>query len=173
MKSPIFYFGYGANKDPDMIAAIIGRKPEGEPAILEGWELCIQEWTDIPEKPREILVRAGWDEKFRSYSIRRAEREQVAGTLWELTQEEREGVADWELIEFGWYERAEVAVQTREGQTARAQTEVVDKPGIEKAADGINYETFLNRREDMLRVAESARRQYLERIAPVPAEQRA
>jgi hypothetical protein len=37
----IRYFGYGANASPDMMKAIIGRKPSGFSAWLEGYELWI------------------------------------------------------------------------------------------------------------------------------------
>lgn len=38
-----------------MIEAIIGRRPDGENGKLKDFELCIQEWEEIPEKARETL----------------------------------------------------------------------------------------------------------------------
>ncbi len=57
----IIYFGYGANRSADMMKAIIGRKPEGVPAMLIDYELCIQRWGEIPDKVKMILAKCGWE----------------------------------------------------------------------------------------------------------------
>lgn len=44
-----YFFGFGADSEVEMIAAVIGRKPKNiGPATLYDYQLCIQGLDDIP-----------------------------------------------------------------------------------------------------------------------------
>ena len=51
----IEFFGYGTDRDPKMMKAVIGRVPKGYPATIEGFELCVQSWNEIPEEAKKII----------------------------------------------------------------------------------------------------------------------
>lgn len=148
----ITYFGYGANSSLGMMEGIIGRKPSGFPATLEGYELYIQSWEEIPEKVREDLEKY-WDSDFKTYCIRRAVGKKVSGTAWLITPEERQLVSNWEF----WYEPISAEVRDAQGQTTSAETEVVNDQTIGEIVNGERYPVFLNSKEQMVDVAEKIR----------------
>ena len=86
------------------------------------------------------------------------------GTVWELIPLERELVRDWELVDFGWYNDIEGKAVTKDGQEVEIQTEGFrEGQEVDREVDGKNYKPFLNRLENFQRVAEKARKEYLER----------
>lgn len=152
----MYYFGYGANRDSAMIEAITGKSLHGRPAYIEGWELCVQNLSNIPEIPREILQDA-WGDHFESYVIREGTG-LVNGTLWELHPEDRVRVAKWELIPYGWYKNRGVrAFPEDEPRGLQSVTEVIENQSIDRIVDGMNYKTFLMDREEILAHAERVR----------------
>jgi hypothetical protein len=166
MEAKIKYFGYGANRSSEMMEAIIGRRPEGYPAELRGYELCIQKWEEIPEQVRETLSN-NWEPGFGAYCIRPKEGSQVTGQIWLLTEAERELVNNWEF----WYEQIEVQVEGQDGRISGVETEMIDDPKISQVVEGENYPTFLNKKEGMLEVATRVREGYLkEREKPPTIE---
>ncbi len=169
----VLYFGYGVNKDWQMMEMITkNRALSGTPAVLKDWELCVQRIDQVPDvvvpdspapvSPRQIL-KGSWPNEgrdFVSYTIRPAEGKEVHGTLWELTEEERELVRNWELIDFGWYKDAVVKVEV-DGQVVEVQTEVLrDGQEVDKVVDGKEYPTFLNEIEDFRRSTEESYNAY-------------
>ncbi len=178
MQSPenILYAGYGANRDPRMIEAITGQTPKiiGKVAIRDV-ELCVQriehapdvvsETAPAPLSPRQILAEAwGEDGSFETYTIRKKEGSQVMATLFELSPKERALIAEWELIEFGWYDRMQVAVDAEDGSVIEAETEGLGEgQNIDRVVDGQRYDAYLVNPVDMYRIAEQTRRDYLER----------
>lgn len=68
----VHFFGYGADREPDLIEAVIGYKPLVlGPAILNDYQLRIQSIREITDKghnPRKILQGA-WGNDFKSYII--------------------------------------------------------------------------------------------------------
>lgn len=160
--SELLYFGYGANRDADMMEAMVGRKPTGSPTILEDYELCVQVWDEIPDGiVKQTLEKSGWDSTFRTYCIKPAAGKTVNGTAWILTRHEfDELVGAWEMHGL-WYEPTEVSVADIQGQTYRAKTEIIADPRIRQTVDG-TYPTFLNDRAKMLDAASMCRKAYLE-----------
>jgi hypothetical protein len=148
----INYFGYGANREGGMIEAIIGRVPCGREASLEGYELCVQGLRDIPQRPREILEKT-WGDFFESYVIQPCLGGRVKGILWEIMQDERERILEWELVPHGWYRNEVVGVRDSLGKEVLAETEVVLGQGVSRVVDGIDYEEFLMGKERILGVA--------------------
>ena len=178
MSEVINYFGYGANRHPRMIAAITGRLASelvGRPGILEGFSLAIQNIDQVPDAVLEdapapispqALLRESWDDSFRSYVIRQSKDGRVSGTIWELTQDDRERVRDWELIDFGWYKDAEGDATMEDGQQIPVVTERLgDNQVFTQDVDGSDYETWLNPVERFETVAAKARQEFDERTA--------
>ncbi len=168
------YFGYGANREPRMISAITGIPIDelvGKPVVLEGYALGVQSLDDIPNVPpegvdvsaRDILDN-NWGESFQSYVIFEQEGGTVAGTAWELTEEQRDRVADWELIAFNWYKDIRTRVRDADGNYIDVRTEIRgDGQGCSEFVDGMNYESWLQNPELFEEIAAEARREYDER----------
>lgn len=170
MAGNVLYFGYGANRDRKMIAAILG-KPEselvGHPALLDGHELGVQTLAQIPDdiahsapsptSPRALLKKA-WGDDFSSYVIRQNPHAKVGGTVWELTQDEREKIRDWELIDFGWYEDCTAQAVTTDGQTVDVVTERIgSEQPVDHIVDGLDYPTWLNEPHTFIEIATCTR----------------
>lgn len=175
MSETVLYAGYGANRDSKMMEAIIGDAPKilGQAAIKDV-ELCIQRHDQItdtvvstapaPLSPRQIMVGA-WGEQsnFETYAIRPKDGSTVNATLFELTQLQRDLVAEWELIEFGWYNHMSVSVTLEDGTELQAVTEgFISGQDIDRVVDGNEYETYLADPTDMFITAKKARLDYLE-----------
>lgn len=153
----VYYFGYGANRDPAMMQAIIGRIPEKHEAKLFGFELGIQSWSDIPEKVRQRLA-PGWDETFRSYVVRPTQNasDYVKGVIWKLTRHERSLLDAWELTG-DWYTPQVTQYETAQGHAVQMEVQaVVDQP-ISTLLKAKRYKNFINSKEKMLKIAESLR----------------
>ena len=142
----INYFGYGALASPEMIEALIKRKPEGSDFYLNNYELYIQKWDELPEKVREALAEK-WGSSFRTYCIRPSQGRRVFGKLWKITPEERELIRDYEF----WYEPVKL-----EQERVVIETEVFEDSSIQEVISGNDYQPFLNDRDktlDMARIA--------------------
>lgn len=154
----MFYFGYGANQTPEMMEAIIGREPAGQPAVLPGYELVIQQPGQIPAQVREVLLKSWSVEEvanFKTYAVRPADGTEVYGTLWEITQQERRHVDRWEMNNGLWYQKISVAVFAG-GADTQASTEMINNPALRRAtpADPV----FLNNKPRLLEVATQLRK---------------
>lgn len=156
----VLYFGYGANRSPEMIHAIIGRNPKGFPATLDDYELCVQVWDEIPLAVQKILEKP-WDSNFRTYCIRAAKGSVVTGKGWYLTRFEFEKlVGEWEMHGL-WYKPVKVQVRDRDRRIFNAETEIINDPTIKLVANGCQYRTFLNDKSKMFYVATEVREEYL------------
>lgn len=155
----IYFFGYGADRDPEMMEAIIGRRPRGQGASIAGFELGIQSFGDIPSKARKIIQQS-WDHRFQSYVIRPAKdmHAVVTGTMWELTPSERKLIDNWELTGL-WYDVFLIAKGAPHPMQMELQI-IQDQP-IRHLVDGKHYKTFLNSKEKMFEVATRCRHEYL------------
>jgi hypothetical protein len=178
MKSPetVLYAGYGANRDPEMIEAITGNVPKSLGAVvLDDFELCVQRLDQTPDTVfegapspisiREILTRS-WGESygFETYTIRPKIGSMVDAMLFEITSDDRALIANWEMIEFGWYGSMRVAARQGNGTIVLAETEGLrEGQAIDRVVNGLGYDTYLNERTNMFIIAEQARLEYLER----------
>jgi hypothetical protein len=153
----MIYFGYGANKDPEMIEAIIGRRPSGFAAGLADYQLCIQRWEEIPKNVQDEL-RGNWSEvdDFATYFIRPAAGFEVTGWAWSITDTERRRIDTWEMNDGFWYKTLTVGkvydlVTRRE---CVASTEVImDSAAGVPVKDPHDYPPFLADKTKMLRIA--------------------
>ncbi len=159
MIEEVQYFGYGANRDPAMMAAIIGREPEGSPAKLSGFELGIMKWPEIPEKARNML-KGSWDESFRSYGVRPTgnQAKAVVGHVWKITRAERRLIDNWELTG-EWYKVFTLQYELAPNKEEQIEIQVIEEP-IRQIVSGRRYKTFLNDKKKMMKVAAACREQY-------------
>jgi len=170
------YFGYGTNRDLEMMAAMIGReKIEGQPGKLLGFELCIQKINDIPgevlktspveSSPREIIVSC-FDENFELYIIRPKINGVTYGTIWQLTEEENDLVREWEMLDFGMQEDIKAMAMDSQGKVINVTTHgsLSQSLPINRVVEGDDYEDYLVSKEKILEVARKTRQEYFERI---------
>jgi hypothetical protein len=164
MSNMLTYFGYGANQSPEMMEAMVGRVPEGEPARLHDHELAIQQPHEISEVVRGILAAYRTEQEvaeFETYVIRRRQGGVVIAMAWQLTPLERELVDNWEMNDGLWYQKTDVSVETARGLVA-ATTEIMDDPTFTAAVDlRPDLPVFLNNKDRLLEVAEIVREEYL------------
>lgn len=160
MTTTVEYFGYGANRTPEMIEAIIGRIPEGYPATFSGFELCIQTWDEIPESAKKILSPP-WDKTSKTYVVRPTNTSSkfVKGTVWKLTRQERAIIDNWEVTGH-WY-KMYVMQFTKGDERTQIEIQVIDDPKIKKVINATLYKNFLNSKEQMLKVARRCRETFL------------
>lgn len=172
----ILYGAYGANRDPEMLKAITGNASlVGRLATFKDVELCVQRFDQIPDvvaptapvplSPKAIMVDA-WGEEadFETYVIRPVKGGQVAGRVYELTEQERALIAEWEMIEFGWYKELDMTAVLEDGTEITVNTEgLSDDASVDRVVDGMDYPTYLNDPTDMFKVAEQAREDFLAR----------
>jgi hypothetical protein len=178
----ILYGAYGANRDPGMLRAITGNASlTGKPAIFKDVELCVQGFDQIPDvvaptapvplSPKAIMADA-WGKKsgFETYAIRPAKGREVRGRVYKLTTEERALIAEWEMIEFGWYKEMDMKAVLEDGTEVTVNAEgLSDGASIDRVVDGMDYPTYLNDPTNMFKIAEQTQKAFLERSGPVYA----
>lgn len=170
----IKYFGYGSNKDLDMMIHMVGRKDlRGDPGKLLGYELCIQKLEHIrdiiphpdilPISPREI-IRKGHGDSFELYIARPKPDGVIYGTIWDLTSEEINRVKNWELVDFGMQEEVNAMAMDAKGDIVQVETQaVVDPPAVidRVVVDLKDYPSYIAPRDVMLKTADTALADYL------------
>lgn len=173
---PVLFFGYGANRDPDLMRALFGRLPAGQPktVVLPGHELVIQTLDHVPDAvmpdaPAELspqaLLKDVWDDSFRAYSARPAAGKSIVGTLWKFTPRQLEMMRDWELIDFGWHQETQVTVIDYARRKFTATTPLLgdNERVLQTIPDGTQYPNFLNSQRKTIANAQRARHDFLER----------
>lgn len=173
-KQIIKYFGYGSNKDLDMMIHMVGRKDlKGEAGKLFGYELCIQKIENIrnivpkpdilPLSPRDI-IRKGFGDSFELYMSRPKADGVIYGTIWDLTPEEINRVKNWELVDFGMQEEVNAMAMDSKGNMIQVETQAVIDPPAEidrVVTDLENYPSYIAPRDKMLEIADVALADYL------------
>lgn len=170
------YFGYGTNRDHDMMAAMIGRNNlSGVKGIIFDYELVIQNLEHIPDKilptapvarsPREIMKTALGDNA-KLYIIRPKPGAITYGTIWQITPEEYEMVWDWELLDFGMQEDMQVLGQTETGKKITVQTHGSNDPNLPMgiAITGEDYQDYVVPKEEILETARRVNKEFRERM---------
>ena len=167
----IKYFGYGSNKDLDMMVHIVGRHNlKGEPGKLLDYELCVQKLDQIrdctPVSPREI-IRKNFGESFELFIARPKNGGEAYGTIWDLTLQELELVKNWEMIELGMQEEASAMAIDSDGNTISVEIQAVINPpaAVDRIIAGSNYEPYIVPKEKMLRASDYVREDYLKQKA--------
>lgn len=170
----IKYFGYGSNKDLNMMIHMVGRKDlKGEPGKLLGYELCIQKIGNIrnivpkpdimPFSPRDI-IRKGFGDSFELYMARPKADGIIYGTIWNLTSEEINRVKNWELVDFGMQEEVNAMAMDSNGNFIQVETQAVISPPAEidrVVTELENYPAYIAPRDKMLEIADIALSDYL------------
>ncbi|MFH1089274.1 MAG: hypothetical protein V1716_02520 [Candidatus Uhrbacteria bacterium] len=152
------YFGFGANRDTEMITAITGQKPFfGFPAKIKNFELCSQAISQMP-KPAQKNLKECWDENFLSYGIRPNFNESVKGTIWLLTNKQREAVCYWELTGLWSKKIKTTAFINIAGLEIPIKVETEFLPNQEAAqVSGQRYKTFIVPKEKLIKIAIQSR----------------
>ncbi len=151
------YFGFGANRDPDMLRAITGQTCLHFPAAINGWQLCIEHLNDIPRKVQSTLRRA-WGGNFVSYGIVKQPTGRVSGRLWLLTNAQRRAVRNWEFVGTWSHQvavKAEIKILGLKF-LVDAETEHLARQKVEPV-DGLQYPTFLVPKEQIIMTANNVR----------------
>lgn len=156
----VLYFGYGANRNPDMMKAIIGRRPKGTAVFLRGFELCVQNWNEIPAHIRKRLSPA-WSDSFKTYFIRPnyKYKSKVKGIIWDITRKERHLIDNWEYTG-DWYKVFIMELK----DTEQLEIQVIPETNMGTAINGCIYKSFLNPPAKMFRVADRVRRNYINNL---------
>lgn len=168
----IYYFGFGTNKDRDMMEHMVGRKGLiGEPGKLIGYDVCIQRAdqfrTEIPENtpfkasPKDLIIKS-WGQDFEMF-VSKPNPDGVAyGTIWQLTLEELEFVREWEMVDYGAQEDAWGTAINEKGESFQVITQSFMKPPIEidRVVTGEDYEPYIWPKKAMLRHADRILEQY-------------
>ncbi len=170
----INYFGFGTNRDPEMMEHMIGRKSiKGEHAKLIGYEITIQKASQFrneipltspnPTKSAKDLILSGWGTEFEMFTSRPNPKGVAYGTIWYITPEELELVENWELVDFGCQERAYGNAITDDGRSIEVVTESFLKPAeIDRVIEGDDYNPYIWDKEAMLKRADDVRLEYLQ-----------
>lgn len=171
------FFAYGPSADPDVIAAITGRKPlAARPAVIKGYKLGVQNIDDIPDievpdlpiTARKIM-RESWKDdvpNFEMYVLREGIG-RVRGVVYTIRKEDMAAMEDWELVPFKWYSIVKGQVTFDDGSKGEVQTIAVRDQNVQREVDGMHYDLFLGRGEAFKKIflshVRANRKQYLER----------
>lgn len=171
----VYYFAFGANIDPAMMAAITGRTDlVGYPARLYGYRLGIQRLDQIPLNPRRILEQAR-GKNFRSYVLIPDANSSVFGMVWAMDREARRLVENWELVdsevgpELAWHTRIPLdSISTIDRKVIYGlETEVIGDGQVvdeTQVVDGQSYEPYLMDPEKMHQIAQRERELFFTRL---------
>lgn len=155
MKKMLNYFGYGTNRNLDMMAAMIGRKKiKGIPGKLLGHVLCIQRVEDIsakvvktapaPISPRDIIKRE-YGDSFELYITRPKKNGFAYGRIWKITPDEYELVRNWELLDFGMQHDIKGVAIDSKGRKMNVITHgaLSPKAPINRIVEGDDYDDYI------------------------------
>ena len=137
--------------------AITGRSAFRLPATAQGFQLVVQALHNIPKKVRDMLSQK-WESDFVSYGIVRKPESSVSGSVFLLTNAQRDAVRQWEFVG-KWSHNVHVKAKVRVlGITfsVDAESEHLGRQKC-KDVDGHRYRTFLVPKEKILRVAREVR----------------
>ena len=173
-KTTINYFGFGTNRDLEMMQHMIGRQDiKGEHGRLIGYEITIQGAnqfrTKIPpgsptpdRSPRDLIMK-GWGPGFEMFTSRPNPTGIAYGTIWYITPEELELVREWEIVDYGGQEDAYGIAITDDGRLIEIITQSFLEPaGIDRVITGDDYSPYIWDKKAMLEYADKIRLQYLE-----------
>ena len=152
-----YLFGYGADREPDMIKAIIGHNAldMGE-ATVSGYGLYVQKLADIPLPARTILQKS-WGNSFISYVIKPLKGSKVYGRLFSINNAEIKQVDIWELVDCNWYDIAMITATTLgDGKQYNAHTQAIPitQQTEPKIYTGPNYNSWLMPKSDFIKIAQ-------------------
>jgi hypothetical protein len=172
-KTTINYFGFGSNRDIEMMRHMIGRKDiKGEHGRLLGYEITIQKanqfrnevlpTSPIPGLSPKDIITKNWGSDFEMFTSRPSPKGIVYGTIWYITPEELELVENWELVDFGCQERAYGKAITDDGRSVDVVTQSFLKPAeVDCVITGDDYDPYIWDKETMLKRADKVRLEYL------------
>lgn len=172
----IKYFGFGTNKDLDMMVHMVGRgNLVGEPGKLIGYEVCIIVAKNIkrehipPESPLKVspkkIIIDNWGDDFPMYYSRPNPNAVAYGTIWDLYEDEIELVKEWELVDYGLQEEVNAMAMNNKGDLIQVETQALmgGYEQVDKVVAEENYESYIAPKDKMLALADKTRTDYLKR----------
>lgn len=169
MASENFYFAYG-ERTPEVMEAIIGRRPDMEAATLPKYVLGVQHAYEMPELVQKILGtnRTSVEmEKFLAYVVMPEPDLEVEGCVAEVSQEELALLDNWD-IEGLWLTRhnqREVYVGNRAVFASVHALEIVRVMPAAEYFDSGEFPKFLNDPQRTIEIAQISRHAFLDDIA--------
>lgn len=170
------YFGFGSNKDLDMMVHIIGRENiVGESGQLIGYEVCTIVAKNIkreeipPDSPLQIspkkIIINNWGPDFEMYYARANPASVAHGTIWDLFEEEMGLVREWELVDYGLQEEVNAMAMNKKGEIIQVETQALIKEpmAVDKVVTEEDYEPYIAPKDRMLSFADKTRIDYLRR----------
>lgn len=160
----LYYFGYGANRDLDMIKAITGADPVwGKEGLLKDYSLFLQPLKNIIDPSdfgqsdsfgARTRLQQKWDNQFKSYVVKKSTGDSVAGTIWKLSTKDLRWINNWELVDFGWYNIDLGTAETKDAEEYIVYVQYLpDSSNPGDKVDGKNYQPYINNKEEMLETA--------------------
>ncbi len=106
-------FGYATLAEGEYLRALLGVAPTGFPATLNGYEVWMQEFQDMPGAVKRVISEY-WGSSFKSYFARKTDNpgDVVTGIAWLITDRQEAVLDDWEF-EGVWFRK-------QPGRTGRA-----------------------------------------------------
>ncbi|OGK43666.1 hypothetical protein A2957_02860 [Candidatus Roizmanbacteria bacterium RIFCSPLOWO2_01_FULL_38_11] len=174
-KTYVKYFGFGTNKDLDMMVHMVGRSDlVGEPGRLIGFDVCIQKSREMREEipetsplkipPKDLIIQ-NWGPDFDMFVSRPNPNGIAYGTIWDLTQDEIDLVKEWEAVDYGVQDEVWAIAIDSKGHFVQVETQTLLKPTdkIDRIITGEDYDPYIAPKKSMLDLADDIRIRYLER----------
>lgn len=170
----ILFFGCGTHREMEMMAYIIGTDFEERfvgSATLKDFVLCIQDISHIPDDnildsetehlSVRRIIRNNWGEDFLNYVAKPKSGGSIHGSIWKLTEEEYQVLRYWELVDYGWYDEADVEVSLHSGGIAKCRTVCLrDGHGVAKEVTTLEYNPWLQEKHYYKKIAKQSRKLY-------------
>lgn len=174
----IMFFGCGTHREEAMMSYITGndfRERLVEHGILKDFILCIQNIDHVPDENisddenhlsvRSIIMR-NWGDGFKNYIAKPKQGGTVHGSIWQITEDEYSVLRYWELVDYGWYDEAEVAIETAGGGTYSCRTVCLrDGHSIATEVKGSDYNPWLQPESLYKKIAKESRFLHSEQLA--------
>ena len=142
----ILYFGYGLNRSPDFLEALLGRVPElhEADAVLNGYELLVQSLDELPEAAQQNIAES-YGRDFVSYVICKSGGKYVRGSIWSITPSELRILNNWEF-EGVWQKLVDVEITGKDGEKYKAKTHDVNVYAGRPAPENYRHDHDNNQR---------------------------
>jgi hypothetical protein len=112
----VLMFGYANFADPNYLKALLGVVPQHFPAILEGFQVQLQQCGTMPPLVRKIANSNWGPGKFKAYYAYRtgSPLDKIEGIAWEINGAQKGILDDWQFAGI-WFKESPVIIKDRKG----------------------------------------------------------
>lgn len=112
----VLMFGYATLADPNYLKALLGVVPAHFPAILEGFQIQLQQYNTMPALVRKIANFNWKPGEFKSYYAYRTGNpsDKIDGVAWEINSAQKAVLDDWEFAGV-WFKESPVIIKDKKG----------------------------------------------------------